>query len=592
MIVPRKSVRTAVALSAVLAAASVALLVPSAAPAGAVAPPPGAAKPTPGSGMGTAAALNNPKCQKGEQYGPYGRFNSTFVGGGPVCVKPWTASANNGGATYQGVTKNAVTIVFVVPNQAEINKVPGTAPVKRDGSGNPGSYQDAIHDLLTAYMKYYETWGRDINVKYVVSTGDDEASQRADAVTIEAMKPFAVVDFSPTGLDVLDTEMAKQKLVTFGYSTNTRKALEQAPYRWGDADAQAAAANSAEVIGRQLAGKKAEFGGDDVKTQARKFGTVYIDGGVDITQFQSALAKHKVTLATNDSYTASGATLGDTVSAQQQAPTIVAKMKAAGVTTVVLFTDVAMTKALMTQADSEDYNPEWFFTGTVFQDLALLARGYPADQMTHAFGISILTPYVQPDTAPLGGVPLSTQIDPLNWYWGVGVGTSTSSGPTILTWLMNGISAAGPRLTPKTFQQGLFAMPALGGAAQGYTTSVLTGYGKTAGLPYDEYNILGLDFSPIWWDGDTTGPSNGTGTLGKGLDWYTDGAARYVAKTVPTKQFGWFDKATSVYTFATRQPPIPVYVGPCSGCPATTGGGGSGTPDPSGFVAKASDSSG
>jgi hypothetical protein len=592
MSVPKKSVRTGVALGAVLAAVALASIVPSAAPAGAVAPPPGAGKPTPGSGMGTAAALNNPKCQKGDQYGPYGRFSSTFVGGGPVCVKPWSASANNGGATYQGVTKNAITIVFVVPNQAEINKVPGTAPTKRDGSGAAGTYQDAIHDLLLAYMKYYETWGRDISVKYVVSTGDDEASQRADAVSIEAMKPFAVVDFSPTGLDVLDSTMAKQKVVTFGYSTNTAKALEQAPYRWGDADAQAAAANAAEVVGKQLAGKKAEFGGDDVKSQPRKFGTVYIDGGIDIAQFQSSLKKHKVTLAESDSYTASGATLGDPTSAQEQAPTIVAKMKSEGVTTVVLFTDVAMTKALMANATSQEWNPEWFFTGTVFQDLALLARTYPPEQMAHAFGISILTPYVQPDPAPAGGQPLSTQIDPLNWYWGVGVGTMTSSGPTILTWLMNGISAAGPKLTPQTFQQGLFAMPALGGAAQGYTTSVTTGYGKTAGLPYDEYNILGLDFSPIWWDNDTTGPSNGTGTMGKGVDWYTDGAHRYVAKTVPTKQFGWYDKTTSVYTFTTRQPPIPVYVGACQGCPATTGQGGAGTPDPSGFVAKASDSSG
>ena len=47
-------------------------------------------------------------------------------------------------------------------------------------------------------------------------------------------------------------------------------------------------------------------------------------------------------------------------------------------TTVILFTDVAMTSALMDNATKQEWFPEWFFTGTVFQDLALLARTYPS----------------------------------------------------------------------------------------------------------------------------------------------------------------------------------------------------------------------
>ena len=165
--------------------------------------------------------------------------------------------------------------------------------------------------------------------------------------------------------------------------------------------------------------------------------------------------------------------------------------------------------------------------------------------------------------------------------------TSAAAVPGHLTWLLTGIQAAGPNLTPKTFQQGLFSIPAPGGAAQGYPTGSLTGYGKTAGLPYDEYLTSGLDFAPVWWDPDTSGPSQGTGSEGKGVEWYADGAKRYKAGTVPKKQFGWFDKATSVFKFDTRPTPARSTSATATGCPSQGGPGQAGTPNPDGFVAKA-----
>ena len=134
--------------------------------------------------------------------------------------------------------------------------VGGATPTKR-ADNSKGTYQDAIHDYLLAAMKFYETYGRDIELRYYVSTGQDEAAQRADAVEIKAAKPFAVMDLAPTALDVFDTEMANAKIVVFGFSTTTQKALAQAPYRWGQSDTQAAATNSTEVLGKQLVGKKA-----------------------------------------------------------------------------------------------------------------------------------------------------------------------------------------------------------------------------------------------------------------------------------------------------------------------------------------------
>ena len=267
---------------------------------------------------------------------------------------------------------------------------------------------------------------------------------------------------------------------------------------------------------------------------------------------------------------------------------MVTKLKSAGVTTVILFTDTSMTKALMEQATKQEWFPEWFLTGTVFQDISILARTYPPEQAQHAFGISSLFPWVLPDPVPPPPQKsLSVLTEPLNWYWGEGAGSTAAVIPSMVKWLLDGIHSAGPDLTTKTFRQGLFSMPAMNGAAQGYPVGLMTGYGRTPGLPYDEYLSFGLDFSPVWWDPDTTGPSAGTGTEGKGITWYADAAKRYKPGTAPKKQFGWFDESKGVFKYDTRPTPTPEYAGDCKQCPSATGAQPAGAPSSSGFIARA-----
>ncbi len=552
--------------------------------------PEGAGPPVPASGMGTSTALNNPRCHKtspaGEALaGGYGRFDATTVGGGPVCVKEWKEGMDNGGATAQGVTKDKVTVVAVLPNEQELTADPVKPTYKADKS--PSTYENAIHDYVLSVMKFYETWGRDFEVNYFTSTGEDETAQRADVVAIKAMKPFAVFEVTVKGLDILEQELAKAKIPVMGFATTAKKANAQAPYRWGLSDAQSSALNSAEVIGKQLVGKKAEYGGGDMKGQTRKFGVVYIDTLVDYPQFKSFFKKYGGTVASENAYKASGSTFGDATVSNEVAPTMVTRMKAAGVTTVILLSDHSMNGALMKEATKQEWYPEWFFTGSVYSDIGILVRSLPTEQSMHAFGLSFLTPFTELDPPPPPPqLPLSTLTNALNWYWGVDVGTQAGAVTSHIVWLLNGIQAAGPKLTPKTFAQGLFAIPASGGAAQNRTNSFLSGYGKGPGLPYDEYAQNGLDFAPYWWDPETTGPSNGQGEVAKGVGWYANGAKRYKSGTWPKKQFEWFDKETSVYHFETRQTPAPTYVGACDGCPSTGGGGQTGA-GKEGFVAKA-----
>ncbi len=455
--------RLTISLVAAAAVATTLLFSPGGGPAGAatIARPEGAGPPVAASGMGTQAALDNPRCRHDDpKYGPYGRFDSTEIGGGPTCVKAWKAGANNGGATAQGVTKDKVTIVAVVPNDAQ-NKADPVAPKNR-ADMSPSTIQNALNDYMLPLMKFYETWGRDIEVKFVTSSGDDETAQRADLVAITDLKPFAVLILAQPvrgTFKVLESGIAQRKIIVMGYTALPKDSATQDPYRWNSNDAQAAAVSTAEVVGKQLTGKKAEYGGEAVKSETRKFGTVYVQDSIDYPAFVSAFGKAGGKVTTEEMFAADS--VSDPTAVQSQAGTFVAKMKDAGVTTVLMFVGYPQFGPLMEQATKLDYFPEWFFTGSGYSDLGLVARGYPTNQSVHAFGLSFIPPWVVPDTPAPPDKPYATLVNPLNWYWGENVGSQNARLTTpVAWWLLAGIQAAGPKLTPKTFKQGLFAIPA------------------------------------------------------------------------------------------------------------------------------------
>jgi hypothetical protein len=537
--------------------------------------PEGAGPPVKASGMGTQAALDNPRCRHDDpKYGPYGRFDTTSVGGGPACVKAWDDSADNGGATAPGVTKDRIKVVFILPNEEQFTEDP-VKPTDRSTNAT-GTYQDGLHDYLLPALRFYETWGRGLEAHFFTSTGSDEQAQRADLVAITAMKPFAVMNLiSGQDLEVLEAGLAQAKILSWGYDASYEDSAKQSPYRWGSADNNATAINSAEVIGKQLVGKKAEFGGQDVAAQTRTFGVVS-DGSIDDDLF----VEH---FGTFGGRVAQVGTLPgeDADAVQTAAPTIVTRLKNAGVTTVVPFTGAGNVQVLMETASKQDYFPEWFFTGASYQDIGLLARQYPPEQGRHAFGISFINPSTKPDPET------EARTDVVNWYWGRNVGTFSARYIQQLVWLLSGIHAAGPKLTPQTFKQGLFALPPSGGAATGRTDSSMTGFARTPKLPWDEYAVTAYDFAPYWWDPFTTGPSNGIYVEGEGVGWYVDGGKRYVATTWPKKQFAWFDKSQSMQAFDSRPGgPLP-YAGDCQGCPSTGGPGQPGAPSNSVVVFEA-----
>ena len=525
--------------------------------------PPGVVKPPAGTGIGTEAALGNPECDR--DAGAYGRFNFVYAGSGGVCVVPAKTGSRNRGATAQGVTKDSIKLAVVTPNAQQAAAGMGTGIAMNRATGQRGLISDAFVDTVAAYAHAYETWGRKVELEFVESSGSDEAAQRGDALAVEQLKPFAVIDATVIGLDVLEATLAQAKIVVNGYAGSTQKALRQAPYRWGQSDSQAAAINAAQFAGKQLVRKKAQWAGDEsMQSEQRTFATIYTDGVIDIDQFDTEFAKYRGKTAQDFPYTSNGSPLGDPQLAQEAAPSIVTKMKSLGVTSVLMFTDIGMTTAVLEAATKQEYRPEWIITGNQFDDVVFLARNYDQDQWSHAFGISTVAPAVADG---------STLVSPVAWYWGPTQGTEQVVVDEWLRWFFDGIQSAGPRLTAKTFQQGLFATPAQGGAATDDPTGGQRAYGRTAGLPYDEYLALGTDFAPVWYDADTVGFSNIFPISGKGVEWYVDGARRYAAGKWPTKQFKFFDTSGAIVAFTTL--PTPPALMACTGCPSD---GGEGTP--------------
>ena len=155
-----------------------------------------------------------------------------------------------------------------------------------------------------------------------------------------------------------------------------------------------------------------------------------------------------------------------------------------------------MNQAVLKAADSLDYHPEWFFTGMGAQDIEITARilqRRDPEQMKHVFGLGDLPPYVAGIDDP--------QVNWFNWYWGPNQGVySAGTVGTALPSSTRAISLAGPKLTPKTFQQGLFSMPAAGARRATRCRASCSGYGRTPGLPYDEYSQVGLDYTIMWWN--------------------------------------------------------------------------------------------
>jgi hypothetical protein len=501
-------------------------------------------------GVGSKQALANPNCDPST-----GRLKMKLYWAGP-CVTEWPAGKSNGGSTSPGVTKNSIKVVYYDAVQDD----------PRSGPAFPGT-QDAVE----IFEHFYETYGRRIDLVHVRASGTDETAQRADAVKIAAMKPFIVLDNPGAGGDAFDAAIARSKIISLGWSVTPEIGEAQAPYRWGNQpDDYGAQVVVAQALAK-LADKKAEYAGESMQSQTRKFGVVQPDS-IDYDLFNETAKKAGLRTASviEYPYVVSG-NFSDATKYQDQLTTYISKLKSAGVTTVVLFADSNLIAPLTKAATDQDYFPEWFLTGFHYQDLDLFGRSNAQEQWAHAFGVMGLYP------AEGDASSISPQQQRL-YQWFYGNTRPIGSNETyhynagremgIFNYVLAAISLVGPKLTPQAFEKAMFAYPPSGGAADDFGAGFMQSWGKHGYYPWTDYTSFD-DVTLGWWDPTAKGISNAIGFGdGTGKYRYLNDGKRYAPGKLPRTLPKFFDESTTLLAFpGPADSDLPDY--PCTGCPSS-----------------------
>ncbi len=455
----------------------------------------------------------------------------------PNCVPLWDDSADNGGATHAGVTADEITLViYQGPETAEAEIVATATGTIEITEEERNSNRERV---LEAYNALYETYGRTV-VPVIMKTeaeSNDEVGARADAIrAADELGAFAVIG-GPAGTTAFASELANRGVLCFCTASLPQERYEEwAPHVWpGLMSSTQAYIFRSQFITDQLAGEPAEFAGDEAfQTQERTFGLVwyetadgaYADG---VAYFEEQLADSGIELTESLSYIYG---TGDTL--DEDAATIIARLKDSGVTSVIFAGDPFMPANLTTAATSQDYWPEWIITGSTGTDSSALARRYDQEQWSHAFGISLLLPTLDPDMTQQEGNIVS-------WFHG----EELTSYPGIyeIGRLFTGIHLAGPELTPETFRDGMFSfMP-----VWGHPTEFGVSYGQDI-WPFDDYTGAD-DIKIIWWDPTTADPTVDNDPP-MGVYRYVDGGMRFLPGEMgeigeffdPTGTVIWFDE--------------------------------------------------
>lgn len=433
----------------------------------------------------------------------------------PNCVPLWDESADNGGATHNGVTGDTITVVVYDGPDTEETEIVSTAV----GTENitPEEVISNRERVADAYNALYETYGRTVElvVMETDAEGNDEVAARANAIrAADELEAFAVIG-GPAGTTAFASELANRGVLCFCTGSLPQERYEEwAPHVWpGLMSSTQAYIHRADFIVDQLAGEPAEFAGDEAyHDQERTFGLVwyetadgaYADG---VAFFEELLAAEGIELVESMNYIYG---TGDTL--DEDAQTIIARMKAAGVTSVIFAGDPFMPANLTTQATAQNYWPEWIITGSTGTDSSALARRYDQEQWSHAFGISLLLPILDPAMTQQEGNVVS-------WFHG----EELSSYPSIyeIGRLFTGIHLAGPELTPETFRDGMFSFSPVWGHPTEYGVS----YGQDI-WPFDDYTGAD-DVKVIWYDPNTPDPTVENDPP-MGVYRYVDGGQRYL----------------------------------------------------------------
>jgi hypothetical protein len=503
-----------------------------------------------GGKAGSGSTTPNSAAARAGQTGPLGPNCDPATGRikvpsryAPPCVP---SAPENGGATYQGVTKDAITVAVY------INRLNPAAQALLRASGLEDS-EENMKATIQAYAEYfeahYQTWGRKVKLVFVTPSGDDQndAAAKADAIKVATeIKAFASWG-GPIATTAYADELAARKVLCIcTISQPNEFYTDRAPYVISGLMSNTEGyIHRAEYIGKRLANRPARFAGDPLlTTKTRTFGLLYYEtaeqsyrSGVQF--FEKELTKYGVKLSERLAFTGAN---NDPSATQEQARTLIARLKEKGVTSVVYAGDPLSPVFFTQEATRQRYNPEWILTGSAFTDTTFFARTYDQSQWAHAFGLSYL-----PARTPMA---LADSYRVHEWHFGKPPAAKATH-PLLYSfpWIFyTGMHLGGPVVTPTSIRDGLFRFPPTG---KGSITSLHISFGRHGIWPFDDY-LANDDATEIFWDPSVSGPDE-TDRNGLGMYRYILGGKRYLPGEHPRADTRAFDNKDTV-TLYTQHP--------------------------------------
>lgn len=424
---------------------------------------------------------------------------------------------DNGGATSKGVTADAIKVVVYQAQEDDAVLEFITQAIANEDTN--AQVADTYEGYTELFNDFYQTYGRTVELEFLQASGqsNDEVAARADAVkAADEMGAFAVWG-GPVLTSAFADELAARGVVCVGCTAgNPEYYDERAPYLAGTAmNTDQVELHLVEYLSKKLAGRPAVHAGDEAYTdQERVFGYLWIDSNdtsaVQAQSVEDRLEEEGIELAESISYTLDPARL------QEQATGIIARFKAAGVTSVIFSGDPVAPATFTQEATAQDYGPEWLLGPQVLVDTTAFSRSYDQEQWAHAFGVSPLTArFASEDQAPYALY---------EWFHGEpppAIDTNAVLFPNPAVFFA-GVQAAGPDLTPETFQAGLYSLEPQPSAVSSSSSS----FGDHGLWPYPDHNGPD-DVTEVWWDPEATGPDE-IRKEGTGMWRYVDGGQRYL----------------------------------------------------------------
>ncbi|HVS67543.1 MAG TPA: ABC transporter substrate-binding protein [Mycobacteriales bacterium] len=430
----------------------------------------------------------------------------------PPCIQ-W--SGNNGGATTRGVTKNTITIAFRITSDPTFQQT-----LARIGGAQFDDTQADTNRTIEGLADYFNThfqfYGRKLVFKFFKGQGSQsnellgggQAAAAADALKVATgIKAFG--DMS-AGTEPYADSLSRDKVMNFGVPYMSQRWFEQrAPYSWSIAtDCTGVSDAVAEVGVRELAGKNATFAGPQYANKTRKFATIAPDNPWYQECVQNGANIYKRAgrpVPMNVPYQLNLATLAN------QAASIISKLKANNITTVVCGCDPILPVYLTQRADEQNYFPEWAVVGVALTDEDIVGQLFDQAEWAHAFGVTYQGPTL-PFPASLGYAAYKTvrNDEPAQF-----VNLIYAQ----MYMIALGIDLAGPDLTPDNFEKGMRAYP----------TSQTSEFG-TWGFPAGHFSPT-LDGAQIYWDPNATSVYNNK----KGA--YIFSSRRYTLYDWPRRNF-------------------------------------------------------